>query len=136
MKYNPAVLRQSGYSIGYGVYDPQKAREFMENKDLGHIDRKYNSEKEWRLMEEWGQTYDEKMKSWETCKRVLRSGFQNFLMFGHKEKGLFWFRFKHNNKGFHVKNTKLHPLLFGERIGKTGFSIGNWHFKWLKKYEG
>lgn len=72
-----------------------------------------------------------------SCKKELQKlQFKNFLGFGRKEKGLFWFRFKHNNKGFHIKNTKNHPLLFSERINKTGFSIGNWHFKWLKKYEG
>lgn len=69
-------------------------------------------------------------------KTIRDNSFKTFLGFGRKEKGLFWFRFKHNNKGFHIKNTKNHPLLFSERINKTGFSIGNWHFKWLKKYEG
>lgn len=58
--------------------------------------------------------------------------------FGYYTKGLFWFRFKHNNKGFHIKNTKLHLETFSERmnIKGSGFNIGNWHFKWLKKYEG
>lgn len=60
------------------------------------------------------------------------------LIFGHGiwTKGLFWFRFN-NRKGFHIKNTKIHELIFSERmnIKGSGFSIGNWHFKWLKRYE-
>lgn len=113
--------------------------------------------KEPNELDEWCQAYEEREKSRERDQRwqndkikagiqfhknmeaQLRKGeFKNFVGFGHKEKGLFWFRFKHNNKGFHIKNTKLHPLLFGERmnIKGSGFSIGNWHFKWLKKYEG
>jgi len=64
--------------------------------------------------------------------------FDAYLGFGYYTKGLFWFRFKHNNKGFHIKNTKLHMPTFSERmnIKGHGFNIGNWHFKWLKRYEG
>ncbi len=114
----------------------------MENKDLRGVDRKYNPDDLQGIGR--GSSFRSHIYFMETLKEgleesKLRNGeFKNFFGFGRKEKGLFWFRFKHNNKGFHIKNTKLHPETFSERINikGSGFSIGNWHFKWLKKYAG
>lgn len=48
----------------------------------------------------------------------------------HKSKGLFWFRVF--GKGIYFKNKKTGTLLFSERNGLRGFSIGNTFIQTLK----
>lgn len=135
--------KRHGYITGYDPVSAniQKSKPFVTKKISGDYPKIEGEFKE----EEYGQV---PLKTSECVfdvpllqKRIdelNKSSFKNFFVFGYYTKGLFWFRFKHNNKGFHIKNTKLHLETFSERmnIKGSGFNIGNWHFKWLKKYEG
>lgn len=135
--------KRHGYITGYDPVSAniQKSKPFVTKKISGDYPKIEGEFKE----EEYGQV---PLKTSECVfdvpllqKRIdelNKSSFKNFFGFSYYTKGLFWFRFKHNNKGFHIKNTKLHLETFSERmnIKGSGFNIGNWHFKWLKKYEG
>ena len=135
--------KMSGYIIGFDPINANmpKSKAFVTKKPNGDYPK---IEAEW----EEGEYNQVPLKVTEhvfnvhllqSCTDELNKGsFKTFFGHGYYTKGLFWFRFKHNNKGFHIKNTKLHPETFSERmkIKGSGFSIGNWHLKWLKRYEG
>jgi len=57
------------------------------------------------------------------------------IVFGHIEKGLFWFRL-FGGYGLHGKNVTTHSLLFSERQKITRrLQIGDWSFRILKPNE-
>lgn len=47
--------------------------------------------------------------------------------------GLMWFRWFGNGRGYKIKDSTKHDLLFSERNGYRGFMIGKWYIGKLRK---
>lgn len=62
---------------------------------------------------------------------IKKHEFKFWPFYGYWHNGLFWIRFV-TGHGLHIKNSKKHGLIFSERNGFAGFSIGKYHFKLLR----